>query len=267
MASVTWGPEVAQVYDATSAEMFEPAVLEPAVALLAELAEGGPALELAIGTGRVALPLSARGVPVHGIELSPHMVQQLRAKSGAEAVAVTIGDMTTTRVPGLFRLVYLVWNAIMNVTTQEEQVAVFANAAAHLQPGGCFVVEVVVPQLRRLPPGEVGRVFTIRGDHVGIETFDDLVRQVTWSHHWMDVEGRLVRHSAPYRYVWPSELDLMARLAGLSLRERWAGWTRSPFTSESTAQVAVFGRSSSPHRSRLGAPSTKRCISCRWSPR
>ena len=240
MASITWGKEVAEVYDDTAASMFEPAVLGPTVDVLYELARGGRALEFAIGTGRVALPLSARGVAVHGIELSPHMVEKLRVKPGADAVTVTIGDMTTTRVPGTFKLVYLVFNTIMNVTTQAEQVAVFANAAAHLEPGGCFVVEVGVPQLRRLPPGEAGRVFTLAPDHVGIETFDDLVGQVSWSHHWIAVEGRLVRHSAPYRYVWPSELDLMAQVAGLRLRDRWAGWTRTPFTSDSTGQVAVF---------------------------
>lgn len=240
MASITWGRDVAEIYDATSVAMFEPAVLDPAVDLLAELAVGGPALELAVGTGRVALALSARGVAVHGIELSPHMAEQLRAKPGAEAVPVTIGDMTTTRVAGTFTLVYLVWNAIMNVTTQQEQVAVFANAAAHLDPGGCFVVEVIIPQLRRVPPGEPGRIFQLQPDHVGIETFDDLVEQVAWSHHWMAVDGRLIRHSAPYRYVWPSELDLMAQLTGFHLRDRYAGWDRGPFTSDSTNQVAVF---------------------------
>src|SRR5688572_29840175 len=238
--SVLWGEEVAAVYDATAAAMFESAVLEPTVDVLYELARGGPALELAVGTGRVALPLSARGVAVRGIELSPHMADRLRAKPGADAVPVTIGDMTTTRVPGAFRLVYLVFNTIMNVTTQRQQVAVFANAAAHLEPGGCFVVEVTVPQLRRVPPGEKGRVFTLDDDHVGIETFDDPVGQVSWSHHWMEVDGRLVRHSAPYRYVWPSELDLMGQLAGFRLRDRWGGWARGPFTAESTGQVAVF---------------------------
>ena len=238
--SVLWGEEVAAVYDATAAAMFESAVLEPTVDVLYELARGGPALELAVGTGRVALPLSARGVAVRGIELSPHMADRLRAKPGADAVPVTIGDMTTTRVPGAFRLVYLVFNTIMNVTTQRQQVAVFANAAAHLEPGGCFVVEVTVPQLRRVPPGEKGRVFTLDDDHVGIETFDDPVGQVSWSHHWMEVDGRLVRHSAPYRYVWPSELDLMGQLAGFRLRDRWGGWARGPFTPESTGQVAVF---------------------------
>lgn len=240
MGSITWNRDVAEVYDATYSAMFEPPVLDPTVDLLHELAEGGPALEFAVGTGRVALPLSARRVSVHGIELSPHMAEQLRAKPGADAVPVTIGDMTTTRVPGTFKLVYLVANTIMNVTTQEEQLAVFANAAAHLEPGGCFLVEVIIPQLRRVPIGEIGRVFTLDPDHVGVETFDDLVGQVAWSHHWIAVGRRLVRHSAPYRYVWPSELDLMARSAGFRLRERWAGWDQAPFTSDSVSQIAVF---------------------------
>jgi len=177
---------------------------------------------------------------VHGIELSPHMAGQLRAKPGAGAVPVTIGDMTTTRVPGTFQLVYLVANTIMNVTTQDDQLAVFANAAAHLAPGGCFVVEVLVPQLRRVPRGETARVFTLGPDHVGIETFDDTAAQIAWSHHWIEADGRLVRHSAPYRYVWPSELDLMARITGFRIRDRWTGWDRAPFTSSSQSQVAVF---------------------------
>jgi hypothetical protein len=223
--------------------MFAADVLDPCVDALAELARGGPALEFAIGTGRVALPLSARGVAVHGLELSAPMADQLRAKPGAEAVDVTVGDMTDTRVPGSFSLVYLVWNAIMNVTTQDEQVAVFANAARHLEVGGCFVVEVVVPQLRGLAPGASTRVFELQPDHIGIESFDDLVGQISSSHHWMTVEGRLVHHSAPYRYVWPSELDLMARLAGLRLRDRWADWQRAPFTGNSAQQVAVFEKS------------------------
>ncbi len=240
MASNTWGPELAEVYDAVSSARFEAAALDPMLGFLVNLAGDGPVLEFAVGTGRVALPLAARGLRVHGVELSPAMAEQLRVKPGAAAVPVTVGDMTTTRVPGEFTLVYLVWNTIMNVTTQDEQLAVFANAAAHLAPGGCFVVEVIVPQLRSVPRGEQGRVFTLEPDHVGIETFDDLVGQVAWSHHWMQVDGRLVKHSAPYRYVWPSELDLMARLAGFRLRERSQDWSREPFTSESTSQVAVF---------------------------
>jgi SAM-dependent methyltransferase len=240
MGSITWGPEIAEVYDAVYAAKHDPSELEPMVKMLSDLAETGPVLEFAVGTGRVALALSARGVTVHGLELSPYMAEQLRAKPGAEAVPVTIGDMTSSRVPGDFSLVYLVANTIMNVTTQDEQLAVFTNAAAHLRPGGRFVVEVIVPQLRRVPPGEVARVFTLEPDHVGLETFDDLVEQIAWSHHWMDMGGRLIRHSAPYRFVWPSELDLMARLTGLRRHTRWAGWQQQPFDSESTSQVAVF---------------------------
>jgi len=240
VGAVVWDAEIAKAYDASVADMFEPAVVEPTIELLATLAGDTPALEFAIGTGRIALALAARGVTVAGIELSPPMVDQLVARPGGADLDVTIGDMATTRVAGRFGLVYLVFNTIMNLTTQDEQVAVFENAAAHLQPGGCFVVEVIVPQLRRLQPGEVGRVFTMDSDHVGIETFDDLVGQISTSHHWMRIDGRLVRHSAPYRYVWPSELDLMARLAGLRLRGRWSDWSRTPFTSESVSQVAVF---------------------------
>lgn len=240
MSSVMWGRDVAEVYDETSSAMFEEQLLGRTVDVLAELAGGGSALEFAVGTGRVALPLSSRAVPVHGIELSPYMVEQLRRKPGADAVPVTVGDMTTTRVAGSFTLVYLIYNTISNVTTQDEQVAVFENAAAHLEPGGSFVVELGVPQLRRLPPGELGRVFTLEPDHVGIDTIEDVVSQISWSHHWMAVEGRLVRHSAPYRYIWPAELELMAKAAGLRLRDRWADWNRSPFTSESVSQVAVF---------------------------
>lgn len=250
MGSITWDSEIAGVYDATYAAMFEPAVLGPMVELLAELAGHGAALELAIGTGRVALPLSARGVRVHGIELSPHMVERLRIKVGADAVSVTIGDMTSARAPGPFTLVYLVANTLMNVTTQDDQLAVFENAARHLGVGGRFVVELIVPQLGSVPHGEVGRVFTFEPSHVGIETFDDLVGQIAWSHHWMEVDGRLVRHAAPYRYVWPSELDLMGRLAGFRLSARYADWDRTRFTSDSTSQVAIFEK-----RERGSAPS------------
>jgi SAM-dependent methyltransferase len=240
MSSIVWGREIAEVHDQAYRAKFEPSVLGPVLDLLAELARGGAALEFAVGTGRVAMPLSERGIAVRGLELSPHMAEQLLAKPGADAVPVTIGDMTTARVPGPFTLVYLVANTIMNVTTQDDQLAVFANAAAHLEPGGSFVVEVIVPQLRRVPPGDNARVFTLDPDHVGIETFDDPVGQIAWSHHWMEVGGRLVRHSAPYRYLWPAELDLMAKLAGFRLRDRWADWDRTPFSSASQSQVAVF---------------------------
>jgi SAM-dependent methyltransferase len=179
-------------------------------------------------------------VSVQGIELSPHMVEQLRAKPGSDGLSVTVGDMTSTRAAGTFQLVYLVANTIMNVTTQDEQVAVFVNAAAHLRTGGRFVVEVIVPQLRAVPAGEIGRVFALDSRHVGVETFDDLVGQIAWSHHWMDVAGRFVHHSAPYRYVWPAELDLMARIAGFRRQARWGGWDKEPFTSGSSGQVAVY---------------------------
>lgn len=216
------------------------AVLNPILDRLAEFAGNGAALEFAVGTGRVALPLSTRGIAVRGIELSPHMVDRMRAKPGADAVPVIVGDMTNTRAPGEFSLVYLLANTIMNVTTQAEQVAVFANAAAHLGRGGRFVIEVIIPQIRSVPRGEVGRVFTLEPEHIGIETFDDLVGQIAWSHHWADVAGQLVKHSAPYRYVWPSELDLMAMLAGMGLRERWSDWNRQPFTNASTKHVSIW---------------------------
>jgi SAM-dependent methyltransferase len=242
MASVTWDAEFAAVYDDVYAWQAEPSVVEPIAGVLAELAGGGGALEFGVGTGRVALALSARGVAVTGIELSPHMAERLLSKPGAEAVPVIVGDMTTTRAEGSFTLVYLVANTIMNVTTQDEQLAVFSNAAAHLRAGGRFVVSVIVPALRDVPPGGKGRVIVADPDHVGIETFDDTAAQIAWSHHWMAVGGRLVRHSDPYRYVWPAELDLMARLAGFRLEHRWADWDRSPFTAGSARHVTVYQR-------------------------
>ena len=235
-----FGDDVAAGYDETSAEMFNPTVLDPTVDLLAELVGDGAALEFAIGTGRVALPLAARGVPLSGIDLSSAMVTRLRAKDGADRIDVAIGDIATTRVDGSFRLVYLVYNTIGNLFTQDRQVACFANAAAHLEPGGCFVVEVVVPDLRRLPPGEDARVFAHAPGYVGYDRYTDVVAQQAVSHHFV-ADGSGVREfRTPFRYVWPSELDLMAKLAGMSLRDRWAGWDRSPFTGESTSHVSVW---------------------------
>jgi SAM-dependent methyltransferase len=230
---------VAARYDESSAEMFDPAVLVPTVDFLADLAGGRRALELAIGTGRVALPLSERGVRVSGIELSQAMVDQLRAKPGADRIEVAIGDMTTTRVDRDFGLVYLVFNTIKNLLTQDEQVACFQNAAAHLAPSGCFVVEVSVPILQRLPPGEVHRVFHHGEEHLGFDEYD-VVTQRMFSHHYTFDGSTYRRNSVPFRYAWPAELDLMARIAGLSLRERWGGWDRRPFTSESTSHVSVW---------------------------
>lgn len=242
MASINWGQELAEAYDTIYAAQREPHVLDPVLGTLAALGSTGPVLEFAVGTGRVALPLASRGLDVHGIELSPHMAEQLRNKPGGHALAVTIGDMATTRLPGHFTLVYLLANALMNVTTQEEQVQVFTNAAAHLNPGGLFVVELVVPRPHQASAGDQGRVFSMDLTHVGIETVEDTVTQVAWSHHWMEVSGRVLRHSAPYRYVWPSELVLMGSLAGFRLRDRWGGWDMTPFTSKCTSQVAIFER-------------------------
>jgi SAM-dependent methyltransferase len=230
---------VAARYDEASAEEFDPWVVDPIVEFLAERAGGGRALELGIGTGRIALPLARRGVPVHGIELSKAMAARLRDKQGGEDVGVTIGDFSTTTVDGSFSLAYVVFNTIMNLTTQEAQVACFRNVAAHLEPGGSFVVEVMIPELRRLPPGEIFVVFESGDDSWGIDAYD-VANQGLVSHHLSVVEGELERVSMPFRYVWPAELDLMARLAGMSFRERWGGWKREPFTSDSRTHVSVW---------------------------
>jgi SAM-dependent methyltransferase len=229
---------VAATYD-DDAELFDPAVVDPVVDFLAELAGGGRALELGIGTGRFALPLALRGVPVHGIELSKAMASRLRAKPGGERIGVTIGDFSRATADGTFAVAYLVFNTIGNLTTQEAQVACFRNVAAHLEPGGCFVIEVGVPGLRRLPPGDTMRVFHAGETHWGIDEYD-VANQGLTSHHFGLVDGRFELHSIPFRYVWPAELDLMAQLAGMRLRERWSGWRREPFTSESDRHVSVW---------------------------
>jgi SAM-dependent methyltransferase len=241
MAENFFGERVAARFDERYAHLAAPAVVDPMVDFLVERAGDGPALELGIGTGRIALPLARRGVRVHGIELSEAMAARLRAKPGADEVGVTIGDFATTRVDGTFSLAYLVANTIMNLTTQEEQVACFRNVAAHLEPGGCFVIEVLVPGLRRLPPGETFQLFDVSPGHVGFDEYD-VARQGLVSHHYW-IEGDEVEvFSPPFRYVWPSELDLMAQLAGMTLRERYGGWKREPFTSESEKHVSVWER-------------------------
>ena len=230
---------VAARYDESAAEMFDLAVVEPVIDLLVELAGSGRALELGIGTGRIALPLVQRGVPVHGIELSKAMAAKLRAKPGGEDIGVTIGDFATTTVDGTFSVAYLVFNTIMNLTTQEAQVACFRNVAAHLEPGGCFVIEVGVPGLQSLPPGETFHVFHVSETRWGFDEFD-VARQGLISHHFETVDGKIERFSVPFRYAWPAEYDLMAQLAGMTPRERWSGWTREPFTSDSRKHVSIW---------------------------
>jgi SAM-dependent methyltransferase len=234
-----FGEPVAERYDERYDHLTDPAVVNPMVDFLADLARDGTALELGIGTGRIALPLAQRGVRVHGIDLSEAMVARLRAKRGAEQIVVTIGDFATTTVEATFSVAYLVANTIMNLTTQDEQVACFRNVAAHLEPGGCFVIEVLVPGLRRLPPGETFQLFDVSPTHVGFDEYD-VARQGLVSHHYWIADDKVELFSPPFRYVWPSELDLMAQLAGMTLRERWSGWNREPFTSDSAKHVSVW---------------------------
>jgi SAM-dependent methyltransferase len=236
--------DVAKRYDELSAEMFAPDVVGPTVDFLAELATNGAALELGIGTGRIALPLAERGIRVHGIDLSPDMVAQLRAKPGGSDIPVSIGDFATTRVEGAFSLAYLVFNTINNLTSQEAQVACFQNVAAHLEPGGCFVIEVGVPS------GDPVRVFDLGETHVGVDEYDAATQRLI-SHHFTLIDGTWRRRSIPFRSVSPAELDLMARLAGMWLRERWASWRREPFTSASTKHVSVWEKSTAVDSGRL----------------
>jgi SAM-dependent methyltransferase len=230
---------VAARYDDADGDEFEAEAIDSAVDFLVELAGTGRALEFGIGTGRIAVPLARRGVPVHGVEMSKAMVAKLREKPGVDAIGVTIGDFTTTTVDGSFSVAYLVFNTIMNVTTQAGQVACFRNAAAHLDPGGCFVIEVGVPGLQRLPPGETVHAFHVSETRWGFDEYD-VARQGLISHHYEIVDARAERLAVPFRYVWPSELDLMAQLAGLRLLERWSGWKREPFSSDSRKHVSVW---------------------------
>jgi SAM-dependent methyltransferase len=235
-----FGEAVAATYDTDSAQMFDPAVLDPAVTLLAGLAGEGRALELAVGTGRVAVPLAAHGVEVHGVDLSRAMVARLRARPGGDGVGVTIGDMGTTRVDGVFAVVYLVFNTVMNLTTQAAQVACFRNAARHLRPGGCFVVEVGVPDLRRLPAGATVVPFRVSDTGWAYDVYDVATQAMSSNYVSVADDGRGTFRSIPFRYVWPAELDLMAELAGMRLRDRWAGWRGEPFTHESRQHVSVW---------------------------
>jgi hypothetical protein len=228
---------VAATYDDDSTDEFSVATIAATVDLLASLAGSGSALELAVGTGRIAVPLAERGVPVVGVDLSPAMVARLSAKR--DDIPVIIGDIATTSVDGSFSLVYLVFNAVMNLTSQDTQVACFGNAAAHLEPGGALVVECMVPQLRSLPPGATVVPFRVSDDGYGLDEYD-VAHQGLVSHHLALVDGEWTRTSIPFRYVWPAELDLMAAMADLRLRDRWAGWDRSPFTSESPSHVSVW---------------------------
>ena len=239
-SSDLWDEETARRFDELTADMFAPHVLDPAVEFLARLAGEGPALEFAIGTGRVAIPLAARGIPVAGIELSVPMVDQLRRKVSAAELPVVVGDMATTTVPGQFSLVYVVWNSIGNLRTQDEQVECFRNAARHLAPGGRFVIELWVPGIRRFPPGQAAVPFSVTDRHVGFDTLDMVTQQGT-SHHYRRLDDHTARYSfSNFRYIWPAECDLMARLAGLALEQRVADWHGAVFTSESESHVSVW---------------------------
>ena len=235
-----WDAETAASYDTPGVGMFAAGVLEPTVARLAELAAGGRALEFAIGTGRVAVPLSGRGVSVSGIEASPAMIGRLREKTDEATIPVVLGDMARTVVPGSFSLVYLVYNTISNLLTQAEQVMCFRNAARHLTPGGRFVVELGVPELRRLPPGQEAVVWRSEPDYLGLDTYD-VARQQIVSHHFRFGAGRQAHlFRSPHRYIWPAELDLMAELAGFGLESRHADWMEAPFTADSASHVSVY---------------------------
>ncbi|MFH8735772.1 class I SAM-dependent DNA methyltransferase [Streptomyces sp. NPDC017964] len=235
-----WDADVAKRYDTPGSGMFAPEVLGPTVSRLAELAGEGAALEFAIGTGRVAVPLAERGIPVTGIELSLPMVEQLRAKADEATIPVITGDMATTVVPGKYTVVYLVYNTISNLLTQAEQVECFRNAARHLEPGGRFVIELWVPELRKLPPGQTAMVCQADVGYIGLDTYD-VLRQHVVSHHFrFDETTQAHLFRSPHRYIWPGELDLMAQLAGFELESRHADWAGGAFTAESPSHVSVY---------------------------
>ena len=235
-----WDATAAATYDTPGTGMFAPDVLGPTVDRLVELAAGGRALELAIGTGRVALPLSERGVAVAGIEIAPAMVAQLRTKADEARIPVVIGDMCTARVPGTFTWALLVYTGISNVLTQAEQIACFRNAAAHLAPGGCFVIELWVPELPKAPPAAPAVVGRLEDGYMMVDTFDVVAQHVTSHHFRYDADGAATIFRSPHRYVWPAELDLMAQLAGFTLETRHADWSGTPFTAAATSHVSVY---------------------------
>lgn len=239
MAETHFDEWIAEHYRTLWPELFEPALIERTVDVLAELTNGGAALEFGIGTGRIALPLSQRGPRVHGIELSQSMINQLLSEPDGARVSVTHGDFATATVDDVFDLVYLLRNTITNLTSQDEQVECFRNAARHLRPGGTFLVENYVPELRRIPPGEHRLVFTATPSHIGVDDYDFL-NQVEVSRHWWTIDGELRTFASPHRYVWPSELDLMARIAGLRPSGRWSDWDRSPFTAGSRSHISTW---------------------------
>jgi len=236
---------VASRYERLWPELFDPAVVDPAVDFLADLVAAGSALELGIGTGRIAVPLSRRGVAVHGIDLSPAMLAQLQAQLDGDTISVTIGDFASVTVGRTFRLAYLLRNTITNLTTQDEQINCFRNVAAHLEPGGLFVIENYIPALQQIPSGDTIRVFTRTSTHLGFEEYD-VAAQIAISHHYWVIDGEFKTFSSPHRYLWPAELDLMARLAGMTLRERWTDWHRTPFTSQSRNHISVWETAQQP---------------------
>jgi SAM-dependent methyltransferase len=243
-SSDLWDAETAEKYDESAAHMFAPDVLDPAVDFLATAAGDGPALEFAIGTGRVAIPLHQRGVPVSGIELSPWMAEELRKKQ--QDIPVVLGDMASTTVPGEFSLVYVAWNALGNLRTQPEQVACFRNAARHLAPGGRFVIELWIPGIRRFPPGQTAVPFHVGTQHVGFDTYDMATQQGTSHHYQRRGDGTATYSASNFRYVWPAECDLMAQLAGMELEQRMADWAGSPFTGDSESHVSVWRKAAKP---------------------
>jgi SAM-dependent methyltransferase len=235
-----WDAETAKSYDTPGTGIFSPDILGPTVDRLAELAGHGQALEFAIGTGRVAVPLRERGIPVVGIEASPAMIAQLRTKVDEATIPVVLGDMATTSAQGIYTLVYLVYNTISNLLTQAEQIMCFRNAARHLSAGGRFVIELGVPELRKLTPGQQAIVWHSEPGYIGLDTYDVLEQRVV-SHHFRFGEGRQAQiFRSPHRYIWPAELDLMAQLAGFELEGRYADWNRFPFGAESRAHISVY---------------------------